>query len=484
MGSSRWLLAWLCVGACSSGSLGKSSDAGLDSGAINGPDASQPPNDAGHDDHAGQGGHDANVQNGPSDAASSVDAGADGARPDASADAAGLPDSAANVDAARPLLANAGVQLLVGGERTGLQLTAANIADDADVVAVHFEFDGVPWSELEAGQDPPPEWTTRVDALAKSVKALNRPVFLSISMLNGSRRSLASRTALENGKLTSHDNWAANCYDFASAPDAAAKRSAYLRYVRLMIAAFAPHWLNYAIEINLYFEACPAGVPGLIGLANQVYDAAKLADPTLLAFSSVQIDHLHGYAKDSCPDASQRDQCFEKALAELMPLAGDRFAMSSYPFLQGTHVQDLPVDWFERAATRLHKPALIAETGWLSTNIRAQLGTACQTPVQSTPDDALAYLDSVLAAAKRGRLELVTWWSDRDLLPAELMTNCPCSFDPNWCNVVAVFRAAGGGDSQAAFVGELGLKAFGTMGLRDYAGNPKPLLEHWQSFRR
>jgi hypothetical protein len=409
-----------------------------------------------------------------------ADAMPDAAAPVAANDAALDSGSA---DAGRPLLANAGVQFSVDGEHLGLQLTAANIADDADVVAVHFEFDGVPWNELEAGQEPLAEWTARVQQLAASVKALGRPVFLSISMLNGSRRSLAPRARLENGKLTTQDNWAANCYDFANAPDAAAKKAAFLRYEQRMIAAFSPRWLNYAIELNLYFEACPAGVPGLIAFANQAYDSAKSSDANLLAFPSVQIDHLHGYAKDSCPDASQRSQCFEKALAQVMQLKGDRFAISTYPFLQGTRAADLPSDWFERAAGRLGKIPLIAETGWLSTNIRAQLGAACQTPLQSTPEEALAYLDLVLDAATRGKLELVTWWSDRDLLPAGLMTNCPCSFGATWCSVVDVFRAAGGADPQAAFLGELGLKAFGSMGLRDYDGNAKPLLAHWQGFR-
>jgi hypothetical protein len=397
---------------------------------------------------------------------------------------AGTLDGSAAANARHFALASTGAQLLVTGDATGLQLTAANLSDDVDVVAVHQEFYGLPWDAFENGQDPLPAWMDEMNTLAQRAKDAKRPVFLSVTMLNGGRKTLAARPVLKNGKLDTEDNWAAACYDFASAPDAAAKREAYLGYVRMMVRLFQPRWLNYAVEVNLFFENCPAAAPGLIALANAAYDAAKAEDPSLIAFPSIQIDHLYGYSKDSCADMSQRDQCFSKALSQVEQLTSDRFAMSSYPFLQGQTPADLGDDWFVRAANMLGKRPVIAETGWISADLRAQLGNACQTQVHASEQLAADYLDGVLRAADAHQIELVTWWSNRDLIPTALMTDCPCMLSSTWCSVVDLFRQAGGTTPEAQYLGEILLKAFGTMGIRDYDGVAKPLLmPRWQAAR-
>ncbi len=414
--------------------------------------------------------------------ASSLDA---GGPPAGDAGASSDSDSGSDGGPVRHVaLASTGAQLLVSGPDLGLQLTDADLAQDADVIAIHQEFYGVPWDAFEANTDPPPEWTQRMQALARSAKTAGRPVFLSITPLNGDRKTLAARTRIDNGAIKTDDNWAAPCYDFASAPDAAQKQRAYLRYLRQMMAWFEPRWLNLAVEINLFFEKCPSAAPGLVELEQAAYDAAKAQDPRIIAFPSIQIDHLYGYSTDSCADPAMRDQCFKQALAQVQPLAGDRFAMSSYPYLQGQQVSDLPADWFVRAANILGEPPLIAETGWLSTDLRAQLNGSCQTPVYGSSEEAANYLAYVLDAADAHGIELVTWWSDRDLLPTRLMTDCPCSLSSEWCSVVDTFRMAAGADPQSAYVGEILLKAFGTMGLRDYDGVPKPeLMSRWSAAR-
>jgi hypothetical protein len=224
----------------------------------------------------------------------------------------------------------------------------------------------------------------------------------------------------------------------------------------------------------------------VIAVANAAYAEAKKQDPKLRAFPSFQIDHLYGYAKDSCADGMDKNTCFDRNYAQITDLKRDRFAMSSYPYMQGQRVADLPADYFERAAARGGEQALIAETGWLSTNLVAQNGSSCTTVITSSEQDAADYLTRVLADARRIPLELVTWWSNRDLLPAGLMTNCPCDYDATWCGVVDQFRSAAGAPLTpgADLIGEVLLKAFGTMGLRDYDGKLKPkLAAPWKAAR-
>jgi len=161
--------------------------------------------------------------------------------------------------------------------------------------------------------------------------------------------------------------------------------------------------------------------------------------------------------------------------------------MSTYPFMNevGT-VDQLPQDWFTRGAARAGETPLIAETGWPSTDIvvRAKDGS-CPTIFSFTEKESAAYLGRILGDADRAGIDLVTWWSDRDLVVKELMTACPCTFDTTWCTVLDIFRGpatTGGADTQ--LFNELLLKAFGTMGLRNYDGTPK--LRHlalWNAAR-
>jgi hypothetical protein len=388
----------------------------------------------------------------------------------------------------KPLLATSGAQLRVTGERLGLQLTAANLADDADVFAIHQEFYGIPWQAFEASTAPPAEYDALLQELATHAATAHKPVFLSISMLNGARQRLAATTRIEAGQVKTSDDTTAPCYDFSTASDARSKRRAYLGYVEAMVERFQPAFLNLAIEVNLFFEKCPASaVASLIEVINAAYAAAKAKRAQMLVFPSFQIDHLYGYSKDSCPDATQRAKCFDEHYAQLEGIQRDRFAMSSYPFLnQIASPSALPADWFERGARRGNEQPIIVETGWLATPLGAKLDNGTCTRVFDYDEAASeAYLRRVLSDATRLEMELVTWWSDRDLVPIELMTNCPCDFDPTWCTVLDVFRGpAVMATPEARFYNEVLLKAFGTMGLRRYDGAPRTgHLSAWTAVR-
>jgi hypothetical protein len=367
----------------------------------------------------------------------------------------------------------------------GLQITPADLAQDVDIVEIHQEFYGLPWSGFADGGTPPPEWVATMQRIAAAVAG--QPVFLSVTMLNGERDSLAARTVIQGGTVQSEDHWAAHCYDFATAPDGATMREAYLAYVHWMIDLFAPTYLNIAVEVNLFFENCPTAVDGLIGVANAAYEATKAQDPQTVVFPSIQIDHLYGYSPDSCPDAGLRQQCFDAHYQQIAPLERDRFAMSTYlPLGVGTTPGDVPSDWFTRGASRGGERPLVAETGWNSSSLvaRTRDGT-CFTVFTNTEADEAAYLDLVLNAAQDAGMDLVNWWSDRDLVVSAFMTACPCTFDPVWCEVLDISRGPptdGGFDSQ--LFGEILFKAFGTMGLRDYQGTPKPTVyDRWQQAR-
>ena len=464
-----WSVAFVCVAApgCGRTQPSHAADGGMAS------DASmrlQPP--SGGRSSAGSGG------SAPTGAGRAAPASGAGGQTD---------DLDAGTPPTRPLLATSGAQLVISGPQLGLQLTAANLAEDADLFAVHQEFYGIPWAAFEAGTPPPAPWSDLLMQLAAAAKRAQRGVFLSVSMLNGARERLAATTRIEADQVKTDDATTDRCYDFASAPDRQARERAYLAYLDFMLALFEPRYLNLAVEVNLFFEKCPSATPALVQLINRAYAHVKAAHPDLAVFPSFQIDHLYGYAKDSCPDQSARDACFERGYAQLRDIQRDRFAMSSYPYLNGIGSPDqLPKDWFERGPRVGKERGLIAETGWLSSALVARASSGCQQVFDFDEAQSAAYLERVLTDASRLPLELVTWWSDRDLLPTQFMTNCPCSFEKTWCEVLDIFRGAPvAGAPEAQFYGEVLIKAFGSLGLRHYDGTPKTAaLELWTRARR
>ena len=57
-------------------------------------------------------------------------------------------------------------------------------------------------------------------------------------------------------------------------------------------------YLNFAVEINLFLEKCPAAGPGLVTLSNDAYRVAKAHDPALIECLRAGLDGLQFPAKN------------------------------------------------------------------------------------------------------------------------------------------------------------------------------------------
>lgn len=410
---------------------------------------------------------------GPGIDAATADAGTDAAAADAATDAS--PD--ASVVTRGFFMATAGIQASVEGRFFDHHVELSTIASDSDVIEIHEEFLGIPWDEFEAGDQPPAVWVEAIDALADAAKATGKPVFLNV--LPG-RDFLSKRAAVVDGQLVVEENWSARCFDFAAAADGPAKKAAYLRYVEFMVERFEPRWMNVAIEINLFHLSCPEAWDGMVDVQRSAYDAVKAARPETIVFPSFALGPLYGF---DCPE-DMRAQCYDANYAAIAGLKRDRFAVSTYPYLQEFGVATVPDDWFTRAADRAGETVIISETGWNSAPAVARLDTECLQGVTGSVADQIAYLDRLVAEGEKANVEMFVWWSNSDLLPAFVMDDCPCDVDADWCAAVDVFRSSGGSDPAAQFSSELLLKIWGTMGLRDHAGDPKSAIyERWDDVR-
>lgn len=315
------------------------------------------------------------------------------------------------------------------------------------------------------------------------------------------------------------------CYDFnpATNPEAQLVRDAHLRYVDAMVRAIRPRFLCHAPELNLYASTCSATQwEAVVDFANDVYQTAKAANSTVSVFPSFQAGFLRGEeggAQSMLCHGKPVLPCITAAKLQIEPLRRDLFALSAYPsfsgpalmgasgivsyahgmgnFTAGDQLASSFEGYLEAILSELPRAGeglAIAETGAIATNVTVQLDQGskhgCINLLRSDATRAAGWLSYL---AKLGGWGLLTWWSDADWLPASVESECfkdVCSFPHGqapFCQVLTEFRElykTTGGEANE-WQGELVLKTFGTMGLRESDLTPRPeLLEVWRKMRR
>lgn len=361
----------------------------------------------------------------------------------------------------------------------------SDLAQDVDVVTVVLEHYGVPWDEFAAASSPPQDhpWTIAMNRFAEAALASGKPVAVQTVL---SRASLAGKAVSRNGMLVVESNWTSACFNFANAPQYA---RAYERFAAWIAARFRPQHFVHAVEVNSFYESCGEGVAwtALVEVANRSRRAIKSVSPVTQVYPSFTLNELYGGTANGFDDV---------AVDALQGLERDRLGLSVYP--QGVRntdgapltPTDLPADYLQRVRHRnpAEPKVVITETGWNSENLALGPPTNCAVALGSDERVAAGYLAWLFRRAQDDAIELVTWWSNRDLLPEHVMSTCypdaeppahaACQGDP-WCAAVNVFRTA---YPDHADLGESIFKAFGTMGLRSHDGTPKPAMwAVWQA---
>jgi len=367
-----------------------------------------------------------------------------------------------------------------------------DLAPDVDVVSIHQDFLGIPWDAFADGVEPPEYWTERIDRLLASVDTWDRPVYLSLALVGGAGRTFLDARALEGEDgLTTDAEWAEQCINLETHPDGGRWRHAYLRYVEWMVEAFDPAYLTIGIEVNLFQVACDGVDPGaydaLIDLCNEAYAAVKSTRPQLPVFPSIQIDALMEIAEGGACHGVDPTPCIEHNLGRNQGMLRDRFAISAYPHLLEPA---MPID-LERHIEQVldHVPAerpVFAETGYNSAPLVVNGGTAiqpqCLEVYPYSAERQQMYLEVVVDLARRHDMDLVTWWSNRDVLAMDAYGSCPCEDEGDFCELLDAYRDSFHTVDERLSI-ELLFKGFSAMGIREHDGTPKPILERWQELR-
>ncbi|GEM_PF-3424251 len=366
--------------------------------------------------------------------------------------------------------------------------------DDKDLLSVHVDdFWGIPWDDFRTSANPstiPAAWVTKWNTLANNSRATGKTLYLSLSPL-GNRKTLAPRV-LANGDPDA--NWAPvdsnGCYSFATDINAAAYKTAFIRYAAYVINLVQPKFASPAIEINIQFSSCSAVEKAAwIAWYTDVHNAIKSAYPTLIVFPTFQIGYMYGISATSaaCIGGVSVTDCFTQRLTEALSIPGDRIAFSNYPIEWKFHPEfsfSYPTDTFAIVKNATSRKIWVAETGWASVRMRQSYphggsgvcGTDIYTTAMANDTEHANYLSWLLGEAQTRGFEAVIWWLNRDYLDAAVAEGCPCSGNNDTCALAETFHTAGGDFGEAA------LRMFGNMALRHYDGTPRVGQSTWHDY--
>ncbi|MCB0365566.1 MAG: hypothetical protein H6624_04035 [Bdellovibrionaceae bacterium] len=373
-----------------------------------------------------------------------------------------------------------------------------SLAADVDVVSLHEDFFGVPWEAFSQSKTAPDYFAVLIQELKQRVNRWDRPLYLSLAIShNENRRYLAEHLFEDDeGKLVRQARWTDPCFNFDTHPDGEKWRRAYLNYSEYMIRTFKPRYLTNGIEVTMFQNSCrsfdPGAFPALIKVLNQVYDLAKEIDPQIVVFPSLQVGYMMDIRpggvcyRDTGLDLEVAKTCMRFAWEEMASLKMDRVGLSIYPHVVGG-IPDNSAYLAAALDVVKDRQLVIAETGHPSSSLLVNGGPAgeaqCLTAVEHSDDQQVEWLKAVLQAAKDHNMELVTWWSARDVFPEDFIGSCPCEDSRSFCETAEIFRLQGGDFTQRVQNDAI-LRAFQSMGYRTYDGLPKESLGIWRDFRK
>lgn len=364
--------------------------------------------------------------------------------------------------------------------------------DDKDLLSLHADdFWGVPWDQCNAlGCTPPATWAAKWTTFTNSAKATGKTLYLALSPLGG-RMTLARK--LDAGGNTV-DNWApvdANgCYMFASDGNAATYKAAYISYVKYLINLVGPRYLSPAVEMNIPFSKCPLQKSAWIAWYTDVHNAIKATYPSLTVFATFQMEHMYGISdpQAACLAGMKLDACFEQRLAEVMTIPGDRIAFSTYPLAwkySPEYSFNYPTDTYVRVKSATTRKIWIAETGWAAVQVLqsyphgnvGSCGADLMPATIANNTEQASYVRWLLDEAQTQHFETVIWWLNRDYLDGAVAATCPCDqATSDTCKLADTFYTAGG------TTGEILLRVFGNMALRNYDGSARPARTAWREY--
>lgn len=365
--------------------------------------------------------------------------------------------------------------------------------EDKDLLSIHADdFWGVPWEQCNAsGCTPPAAWVSKWTNLANSANSQGKTLYLALSPLQD-RKRLAPRVDSASGNpVRSWDQTDADgCYQFSTDANAASYKAAYISYVKYLVNLVGARFITPSVEMNILFTQCPSQKAAWVAWYTDVHNAIKAEYPSRVIFPTFQMEHMYGISDSqaACTAGTTLAACFDQRLSEALAIPGDRIAFSSYPIgwkYLAEYSYSYPTDTYARVQNATPRKIWMAETGWAAVPIRQSYAhgatSSCGAdliPASLANDtEQESYMRWLLAEAQTRGFESVIWWLNRDYLDGAVAATCPCTpATSDTCVLNDAFYTAAG------TTGEVLMRLFGNMALRNYDGTARPARGVWRAY--
>jgi hypothetical protein len=371
----------------------------------------------------------------------------------------------------------------------------------------------IPWNSFLYEEPLPVSWAERLDAAVKGVDSYGLPVFLQFPINGNDKRSCPASNASDIPGTTSPGvNDFAGCakcfdYDIVRNPIASFVRQGFVNYALAVSYAFNTTEtlaiVNFGIDANRFLEdGCSTAVwESYKEFTQQVYATLKELYPAMSLFPSFSLETMM-QAQDNMPCAGMLataatkpsaalTTCTKKGYAALAGIPRDAFAWSAFPSLPTSAGGAGIPAWYltlplgaTAASDRLAQ--VVANTGVLATDLALNFANTsdyspplqCTDFVTSDNDVAAAWFAQIMAISNSAqyRAFVVNYRTARDTLFAQAMA-CPCAAPlpalQGYCDVLVAYRGACKAAGFLPAACEIGIKVYGTLGVRDLFGSPR-----------
>jgi len=265
--------------------------------------------------------------------------------------------------------------------------TYSFLATNSDIYAEHIDA-SIPW-QAWMNDEPLPEAFTSEIAYRVSNKVAGSHLLLSVSLLNGLRKDLA----------TDFDGNIPNYTAFDDQPI----EDAYVKHLEYLLGQFDPDYLVMAIEANeLAFHSMEKW-EGYKRLIKKVEARIRTNHPNLKISESMTLHNIQ------LPDVNDPEQ-YRLEMIEYMNQL-EFVTISHYPFFKQHNSQTDFQSSLDFLHQNVNKPIAFVETAHIAEDLVVDnFGLN----IKGNSEEQNVYLQTLLTNAQENQYEFIIWWAHRD----------------------------------------------------------------------
>jgi len=200
-------------------------------------------------------------------------------------------------------------------------------------------------------------------------------------------------------------------------------------------------WVFIGNENSAYYEQDPQDYARWVAFYEDVYDRIKAESPTTRVGTIFNFEHLSGQGELAGWSTPRWEALEAHDLSKI-----DALGLTVYPFLHHASPADVSADYLDPLFERIGDlPIAVTETGWPAEDLGE-----LQIPWEQSPEAQVDYLDTLGGLLEGRDVPLVNW--------------------------LFLHAMADPGDSSTDW------QVFGSVSIRDGAGDERPVHEAWTAF--